>query len=358
MQPIDEVTLYYKDARSDNVYTITLTEKDGQFEVAFAYGPRGGTMQHGVKCAKPDETEARTHFNTLRKSKEAKGYRAGAAAGKTVEGEAPPERVRTDVLPMLLSEAEDARLPELLDSPNWMMQEKLDGNHWLLFKQGANVTSQSLGRGGREGKVNTILPESIVSAAFSIGGDFILDGEVIGDVFHAFDILRYGKRDFTTEVQAARYGYLAGLLDKSGDGIQQVFGTSNPIEKRPYAFTYQEIGHEGLVFKRIDQPYRPGKTDAALKFKFWLTCSVIVDRLNEKKSAAVKLFDGTQLGDVSILGKGDIKPGDVVEIRYLYRHDVGGKLIQPVLMGVRDYIDPADCTEEKNRLRVKGKPRA
>jgi hypothetical protein len=34
----------------------------------------------------------------------------------------------------------------------------------------------------------------------------------------------------------------------------------------------------------------------------------------------------------------------------------GGKLIQAAYLGIRDYIDPKDCTEEANRIRYKDKP--
>ena len=56
---------------------------------------------------------------------------------------------------------------------------------------------------------------------------------------------------------------------------------------------------EGIVFKRLDAPYLPGKPSQGgpqLKFKFVATVSAVVAKINVQRSVAVSLFQGTQPG--------------------------------------------------------------
>ena len=62
---------------------------------------------------------------------------------------------------------------------------------------------------------------------------------------------------------------------------------------------------------------------------------------------ALELFEGTAriaVGNVTIPPRTQIPgAGQVVEIRYLHAYR-GGSLYQPVYLGVRTDIPPADCT--------------
>ena len=84
---------------------------------------------------------------------------------------------------------------------------------------------------------------------------------------------------------------------------------------------------EGIVFKRLDAPYTPGKPNSGgpqLKFKFVATVSAIVAKMNAKRSVEVSLFKGRSLiscGNVTIPANHEIpKVGAVVEVRYLYAY--------------------------------------
>jgi bifunctional non-homologous end joining protein LigD len=107
---------------------------------------------------------------------------------------------------------------------------------------------------------------------------------------------------------------------------------------------------EGIVFKRLDAPYMPGKPNSGgpqLKFKFVATLSAIVAKINQKRSVEISLFKGRSLiscGNVTIPANHGIPTvGAVVEVRYLYAHRQSHALFQPVYLGPRDDVDPGEC---------------
>src|ERR1017187_8749031 len=63
---------------------------------------------------------------------------------------------------------------------------------------------------------------------------------------------------------------------------------------------------EGIVFKRLNAPYTPGKPASGgpqLKFKFVATVSAAVSKINTKRSVELSLFQGRSLvscGNVTI----------------------------------------------------------
>ncbi|OBG22753.1 hypothetical protein A5768_23585 [Mycolicibacterium fortuitum] len=61
----------------------------------------------------------------------------------------------------------------------------------------------------------------------------------------------------------------------------------------------------------------------------------------------VSLLNGDEwqtVGNVTVPANQNVPQlGDVVEVRYLYAAQIGGALYQPVLLGVRDDVEPAEC---------------
>jgi bifunctional non-homologous end joining protein LigD len=107
---------------------------------------------------------------------------------------------------------------------------------------------------------------------------------------------------------------------------------------------------EGIVFKRLDAPFAPGKPNSGgpqLKFKFVATASAVVAKINVQRSVEVSLFQGRSLvscGNVTIPANHEIpQVGAVVEVRYLYAYRDSLALYQPVYLGPRDDVDPGEC---------------
>lgn len=192
----------------------------------------------------------------------------------------------------------------------------------------------------------------IAAAAAAIPGDVVLDGEVIGDRFHVFDTLSHNGIDLSEQPYGVRYSALTQLLGSAGEEAHLGYRDSwtDATDKADRLAALRERNAEGVVFKRSDSPYRPGRPNsggAQLKLKFVATASAVVTTINQRRSVGVSLLDGNHwqsVGNVTVPANQHIPcVGDVVEVRYLYAAQVGGALYQPVLLGVRDDVEPTEC---------------
>jgi bifunctional non-homologous end joining protein LigD len=349
------VSLSYRDDRSDKVYRVELVESgpsSGGFVVNFAYGRRGSALTSGTKTSNPVAFHvAETIFARLVAEKMAKGYREGdAVEGHTVAGSE-----STGILPQLLTPTTEEELETLLDAPNWIVQEKLDGKRLLLRKEGQTVTG--INRRG----LACGLPENIVMDALALAGDWLLDGEFVGTVYHAFDLLEH-EGSYRRHPLKERLVVLLNLL-ASGQApwIRFVSPIQGKAMKRRFVENCRESGCEGVVLKRWDAPYIPGRPASGgdqRKFKFVATASVVVTNVNARRSVQIGIVEGNSVvpaGNVTIPMDKDIPGiGDIVEVRYLYAFPESGALFQPVYLGVRDDIELKDCT--RDQLQFKREP--
>ena len=89
----------------------------------------------------------------------------------------------TGIRCQLLNPADPADLGRLLANHTHCLQQKHDGRRVLVCKRGTLITGIN-----RRGLVIT-LPDAIHQAAAAIPGDFLIDGEAVGETLHAFDLL-------------------------------------------------------------------------------------------------------------------------------------------------------------------------
>ena len=338
-------TLYFCEGRSDKVYTVTLL--DGT--VSVAWGRRGATMQTKTFGPLPAD-EATRLYDAKLKEKLATGYTPGASA-TPLETTAPSTGPSYTIpQPMLLNEVGDRELLARAPDPNWVFQEKYDGNRILLVKRGGDLTSYS-----RTGRETRALPKPIVAAALACPEDFILDGEIVDDTIWAFDLLRGVEGDISELPYHRRIVYLGLLFGHSRAGIRVVETAEKPESKFALFAAVRERGGEGIVLKNANAAYSPGRPNSggpALKYKFVASASVIVASHNVKRSVNMKLADGTAIGSVTIPPNRAIPEiGLVIEVRYLYAHR-GGALCQPVYLATRTDVAPSECTAEQ--LKYKG----
>lgn len=343
---IESITLYYRSGSSDKVYRAGIEPAgDGKFHVVFAYGRRGSTLNTGVKTAVPvDPGQARIVLDKLVKSKTAKGYTPGADGtpyAGTVNG---PQD--TGIHCQLLNPVGESGLGLCLESERFLMQQKFDGRRLLVRKSGAGVTGIN-----RRGLL-TGLPGTIAECADGLPGDFIIDGEAVGDVLHAFDLLEEGGRCLRNEPYRYRFGRLTMLLAVNrAKHIRAVDTASEAEEKRAMFDRLRNSGAEGAVFKDADAPYTPGRPNSGgsqVKFKFHKSAACLVTGRNgDRRSVSLSLFSDNRLtdcGNVAIPANHDIpEEGAVVEVRYLYAMPGSNALCQPVYLGRREDMTPADC---------------
>jgi bifunctional non-homologous end joining protein LigD len=344
---MQSASLYFKEGGSDKVYHATVEPKGNKFVVNFSYGRRGGNMTTGTKTSSPvDLEEAKKVWKKLVDSKLAKGYRHMTEDSQGVIPQADLPDTPTESQCVLLNPVDEDECERLLGDNKWAAQPKFDGVRFMLGVKGGKVYALN-----RKGK-HVSVPTHIAKCAEKIGEEFLLDGELVGDVLHVFDVLEYGEcvRQMPLEERG-------GLLLRMTDILRIEGGDKSPIkfvglytgrQKKRLHDTIKEEGGEGIVFKRMGSKYnvgRPASGGNYLKFKFYSTATCVVGDINEKRSVSLRMGCGTEVGNVTIPPNHEVpKKGDLVEVRYLYAYK-GGSLYQPTYLGVRDDVD-ADLAEE------------
>jgi len=364
----ENVTLYYQNAaeNSDKVYQAWLEPSGDGWVVRFAFGRRGSTLKPGQKTASPiSYAGAKKVYDELVREKMGKGYRPGAdtgagasSAGSTAPYTAPQAgetRKTTKILPMLLNPVEsDNDVLRIMQDDSWVAQEKFDGKRGMLNKQGNVVTGYN-----RKG-LEIGIPTPVSTAAGKIKGDFTLDGEFVGDVFHVFDVVEADGKSLESATLKERLKHLEKMVPTSG-AVQRVKTVEGLQDKFSMLDDLKRNKREGMVFKKITGTYRSGRAASlsasqAIKYKFWETASVIVKgQHGEKSSFEIQLYDNGKLikvGTVTVAANQKMPPpGSVVEVRYLYAYK-GGSLVQATFLGLRDDIDPEECTTKQLKYKV------
>jgi bifunctional non-homologous end joining protein LigD len=233
------------------------------------------------------------------------------------------------------------------------MQQKFNGRRMLIRKQDATIHGIN-----KKGLVIG-LPETVLQDIHQLPGDFILDGECIGDVFHAFDLLMVDNEDLRPSPYRQRLTALLNLLASAQHRFIKYATTAfTANEKTRLHQQLQREKQEGVVFKRLDAPYTPNRPNSGgtqLKHKFYATLSAVVARINTQRSVEVRLLgqDGWMpCGNVTIPTNQAIPAvGQVVEVRYLYAHRESNALYQPIYQGPRCDVDPEECL--LNQLKFK-----
>ncbi len=231
----------------------------------------------------------------------------------------------------------------------------MDGHHKLIRAYGHKVEGIN-----KKGLI-VALPETIVKEAAEIDGDFILDGEQIGDTLHVFDCLEINGENLRPlsylQRMSALNEYDYELADGARAYLKPVPTAFTTAEKRALWNRLKKQNREGIVFKRTAAPFTAGRPNSGgdmFKHKFWATLSAVVHALNMKSSVQCVLKNGGEwvaCGNVTIHADEGVKPGDIIEIRYLYAHRSSGNLYQPIFMGIRNDVSESECTTSQLKFK-------
>ena len=340
----ERVSLYYREGSSDKVYQAAIEPAGSQFVVNFAYGRRGTTLTTGTKTSSPvNYPAAKKIYTKLVSEKKAKGYTEGEN-GTTYQH---TDKRPSGILPQLLNPVEEAEVELLLRDDNYCAQEKFDGKHLLVRKQDDDLEGIN-----KKGFV-VGLPQTVASELRSVTGSFIPDGESIGDDYHAFDLLEYNGENLRVLPYRIRLARLIDLLLLTRSDFKHIRLVETAFSTQQKTTLWERLkreNREGIVFKRLDAPYVPGRPNSGgpqLKFKFVATVSAVVAKINVQRSVEISLFNGRSLvscGNVTIPANHEIPTvGTVVDARYLYAYRDSLALYQPVYLGPRDDVDPGEC---------------
>ena len=351
------VSLYFCQGSSDKIYQIAL-EPNGinssGFDVTFAYGRRGSTLKTGRKNTfSLTEGEANVMFDALLQEKKQKGYQETEGATSTPYQHA--ESLSSGILPQLLNPIDEAEALTLLSDDAWCLQRKLDGRNQILRSR--NGIPEGINKKG----LVVGLPETVLADAIRINQSFTMPGEAIGDDLYVHDLLDLEDNDLRTQPYYTRYLTLEDEIVALGlRHIKLVPVAWTTKEKKAMWKRAKKEKGEGVVFKRCDAPFTPGRPASGgdqRKHKFYATLSAIVASVNAQRSVNLVLFKN---GVLTPIGKCTISPNfdvphvnEVIEVRYLYALKESNCLYQTIMLGVRDDVTADECTFEQQKVKYK-----
>jgi len=336
----EKIALYFKQGTSDKVYHASMEEVESDsFVVNFAYGRRGSTLTTGTKTKAPvDYASAKKIYDKLVKSKTSKGYIPGEDGPQYVTN---ADTKDTGIQCQLLNFIEETKVTQLINDKTWWAQEKYDGKRMLIRKTDTIIAINRTG-------ISVGAPDIILKCAGHIEPTYLIDGEAVGEKLFAFDLLEINN----TDVKSTPYSQRLLHLESLGltDPIIVIETAKTKKQKQQLYDRLTASGAEGIVFKQHSAPYtagRPNSGGTQLKFKFYDTASVLVTKINEKRSVAIAVIaNGSPVGvgNVTIPSNKKVPAvNSMIEVRYLYAYKEGS-LYQPTYLGVRDDIDIEDCS--------------
>jgi len=361
------LSLWCQEGGSDKTYTLWVEKEGNGYWLKFLYGPRGGTQKPGTKNKAAFTIEkAEAEYDKLLKEKLAKGYKP--------MGENVPEYLEVKeakdagVRPMLLTPDAEENLEEYIKSDDWCAQEKMNGKR-IMIQSAPNGRIVGVNRRGLECPI-PLAVEKAFNGVLVEGS--VLDGEMIGETYYVFDVISLPKGD--RRILDGSYNYTARLnvIDAIVKGVGRPNVRFVPAyvgkdNKRKFVRGLQDGRKEGVVFKRMDASYEPGRREnlakaIAVKVKFYAEVNARVIDWTDKQSIEVALLDGQKLvsvGKVTVPDKyvKQIKAGSIVRVKYLYATPGAKQLYQAHLDPTDDgsVIADAEKADKITSLKFEGK---
>lgn len=356
------IQLFFQEGSSDKLYQAEIVEDAGAYTVTCAWGRRGSTLSRGSKAVRVSLAAATKKFDALVREKRAKGYEELTAASAPA-AVAPPvgegsgskagvgRREVVGLAAQLLTPIDDDELAAFLADDAQLAQQKLDGQRVLVTTGDPLVVTNRLGQ-----------PTEVDRRPFAglayLPADTVVDGELVGDAYWLFDVLRFAGEDVRDRGYLARWELLDGELEPALTGDVRVLPLARGARaKRALVDRLREARAEGVVFKHADAPYRAGRPASGgsqRKHKFLRSADVVILE-NAGNAYRMAVYDGGALFDVgkvfagttnasrrtldAALGRGE-QP--VCEVRYLYA-TADHQLFQPVFVAQRDDKPAAEC---------------
>lgn len=232
-------------------------------------------------------------------------------------------------------------LGSYINDAAWQVEEKYDGIRMVGTGR----------RGCLNRNMDTLtkpIPTAVRKYVESMPEGVLLDGELVGERWHVFDLLIVGRLHAPLH---ARQDMLATFLTRYADAsVVRVQPAVTSAEKITLVHDVLMGGREGVLLKSRTAPHTSGRSLTWLKVKNTRTVDAVISRLHTDREAAdvSVLVDPASkrwkvIGTVSMVGR-RAKKGDVVEVEYLYMRD---KLVQPRILRVRDDKRADQCTPDQ-----------
>lgn len=246
-----------------------------------------------------------------------------------------------------------------LDDPNWVWEEKWNGDRRLVTKEGDAI--RDFNRKGEPGK--GLSPEIIAALKKHPLPRFIIDCEFVRDFNQLviFDMLIAGDEMVAMNPLVERQAHFHKHFDGFSNYVQPIFSAVTPEEKMELVRRLLREHAEGFVVKNLSASYRQSNKGGTLRYnfrvKFWKTLDAVVlgdstkvveGHLRDSVRLGLYMPDGT-LKDICGATKKsryELHKGDVVEIKYLYGTGTFD-IVQIDILHLRDDKSPQQCTVDQ-----------
>lgn len=371
---IHQVALECTTGGSNKLYVIQVTESVGPAGTTYTttgfYGAIGATLKSDEKYTGASKLSAMAAANKLEKDKRKKYVDHAVTAGTPVRGmpstspvyggpamataaaPSPAPAVPKGRLPMLASVLPEDELEAMILNRDAVFQRKYDGERAIIsLRRGAIVRTN---RNGFERAISAVVEEELKKLwplpDFRDELETIIDGELMDDVFIAYDMLVQRDNDICDRDFDERFANLEVLLEDTVPHLLAETAYSEE-EKRAMLKKAQDEKWEGIMVRLGSSEYKVGRCKNIFKYKLWATATCRVLSTNSGvRSVQLALRD--EKGDDVFCGNVTVPPNQdipeaysLVEVRYLYAME-GGSLYQPVLMRPRDDVDECDLRSD------------
>jgi ATP-dependent DNA ligase len=217
----------------------------------------------------------------------------------------------------MLSKAADA----LPDGEGWQFEPKWDGFRTLVFRDGEEVLLQSRD----EKPMNRYFPELLAPLAAALPARCVVDGEIVivtaGGLdfealllrihpaasrvkllaeqspasFVAWDLLALDGQDLREEPLAVRRERLEQVLAGPAAAVHLSPATRDRALAEDWFRRFEGAGLDGVMAKRLDEPYRPGER-TMIKVKHARTADCVVAGFRWHKNGAGTMVGSLLLG--------------------------------------------------------------
>lgn len=351
----ESISLFFKNEQSDKEYHVHLKEKGVGWIVEIQYAKRGSGLRSALKTKDPlDFDKAKAAYDKIVQGQLKEGYTP--SEGGQAYQDTPLEKQFTGVIPQLLNVIEEKDFDSILTDPNWMLEVKFDGQN-LLLRKGATV--EGINRTGILVAIPKAFDEALMSHPCT---SCLIAGEWLGARFAAFDLLELNNvdlRGLPAQERKARLDQL--VLQLPEETFIRVEAAFTEEAKRHMHDSVLDGGGEGVVAKRIDAPYTPGRPNSGgtqLKRKFVESATVKVIGHHATKRSVLVGTTNTQgvmvkRGWVTIPVNHEIPAvGAIAEVIYLYIAGVGGALYQPNYKGIRNDVGEEACVCSQLKIKA------
>ena len=348
MSENETIGLFYQAGTSDKEYHVDLIKEGDLYRVDFRYGRRGSALRSGTKCKNgPIEYEAaKKLYDKIVTEQVRDGYQPGSDGAAFQP--APISVNQTGIVPQLLNPVPEQEVNFYLKNDSWLLQEKYDGHRRLIHSRADKAFGVN-----RKG-IEVALPQELADIVAKAASQILLDGELMGSQFVAFDLLELNGQDLRSLSADSRLQKLEALRPKLevSPNFKVIKTARTNAEKVAEFKRVRENALEGVVFKLDSSPYisgRPASGGDQIKHKFYETASFVIQSVSKVKSS-VSLSLINPHGNIVLMGNVTVHVnqampvvGEVWEVRYLYAYPAGA-LCQPNLLNKRDDINAAECT--------------